>query len=157
MPNYVAKIRKKIGHETIVMPCSCVIIGDGKGNILLQQRSDDGKWGHHGGAIEFDENTVDAAKREVKEELNIDAVELELLGVYSGKKYHHSYPNGDEASCIDIVYVCHRYSGEIGFSDGEVKQVQWFNKDTLPANLSDNPKDAIKDYFKRYFDADLKL
>lgn len=157
--SYIMDLRKKIGHETIIMPCVCVIIGDGNGNILLQQRSDDGKWGHHGGAIEVDENTFDAAKREIKEELNLelDESDLELLGIYSGKKYHHVYPNGDETSCIDIVYVCHKYHGEIKHTDGEVKQAKWFNKNNIPANLSENPKDAIKDYFKKYFNETLTI
>lgn len=139
------------------MPCACVIIGDGKGNILLQQRNDDGKWGHHGGAIEVDESTLEAAKREVKEELNIDVNELELLGVYSGASYHHVYPNKDEVSCIDIVYVCHNFKGEIKYNDGEVQQVQWFSSNNLPQNLSENPKHAICDYFKKYFDINIKL
>lgn len=129
------------------MPCACVIIGDGKGNILLQQRHDDGKWGHHGGAIEVDENTIDAVKREVKEELNLELEKLELLGVYSGKKYHHVYPNGDEVSCIDVVYVCHKYHGEIRYQDGEVLQAKWFCKDNIPSNLSENPKDSIEGLF----------
>lgn len=157
MANYIKDLREKVGHKTIIMPCACVIIGDGKGNILLQQRHDDGKWGHHGGAIEIDESTEEAAKREVKEELNIELDELTLLGVYSGKKYHHIYPNGDEVSCIDIVYVCHKYHGEICFRDGEVSGVKWFSKDNLPANLSENPKEAIKDYFKKYYQVILNI
>lgn len=157
MSNYIKDIRKHIGHQTVIMPCACVIIGDGNGNILLQQRADDKKWGHHGGAIEVDENALDAAKREIKEELDLTLLECELLGVYSGKKYHHVYPNGDEVSCIDIVYVCHKYSGDINYRDGEVLAAKWFNKDDLPGNISDNPKDAIRDYFKKYFDADIKI
>ncbi|MDE7106415.1 MAG: NUDIX domain-containing protein [Anaeroplasmataceae bacterium] len=155
--SYIMNLRKKIGHETIIMPCACVIIGDGKGNVLLQQRRDDGKWGHHGGAIEVDENTLDAAKREIKEELNLELDEVEFLGVYSGKKYHHIYPNGDEVSCIDIVYVCHKYHGDLNNTDGEVRQAKWFNKDTMPTNLSENPKDAIRDYFKKYFNITLNI
>lgn len=157
MGNYIQTLRKKIGHETIIMPCACVIIGDGKGNILLQQRSDDEKWGHHGGAIEIDENTIEAVKREIKEELNLELDELELLGVYSGKKYHHIYPNKDEVSCIDIVYVCHKYHGDIQHLDKEVLKVKWFNKNNLPENFSENPKDAIRDYFKKYFDIYINL
>lgn len=157
MGNYIKELRKKVGHQTLIMPCACVILGDGKGNILLQQRGDDLKWGHHGGAIEIDENTVDAVKREVKEELNLELDELEFLGVYSGKKYHHIYPNKDEVSCIDIVYVCHKFHGILNHTDGEVKKAQWFNYKNLPANLSDNPKDSIVDYFKKYFAIEIKI
>lgn len=155
--SYIMDLRKRIGHETIIVPCVCVIIGDGKGNILLQQRSDDGKWGTHGGAVEVDENILDAARREVKEELNLELDEMEFLGVYSGKKYHHVYPNGDEISPIDIVYVCHTYHGDTKYMDGEVRQVKWFHKDNMPANLSENPKDSIRDYFKKYFNISLTI
>lgn len=154
---YINDLRKKIGHQTIIMPCVCVIIGDGKGNILLQQRQDDGKWSHHGGAIEIDENVIDTAKREIKEELGLELIDLELLGVYSGKSFHHIYPNGDEISPIDIVYVCHSYKGNMNYTDGEVKLAKWFNKDNLPSNLSKNPKEAIKDYYKKYFNVNLTI
>ena len=151
MGDYIKNLRKKIGHETVIMPCACVIIGDGKGNILLQKRLDDGKWGYHGGAIEVDESVEEALRREVFEELNLELNKIELLGIYSGAKYHHTYPNGDETSCIDIVYVCHDYSGNMNFSDGEVTRTEWFHRDNLPENLSDNPREPIMDYFKKYF------
>lgn len=143
---YISELRKIVGHRTLIMPCACLIIGDGKGNILLQKRTDDGKWGYHGGAVEIDESVEEALVREVREELNIEIDEVELFGVYSGASYHHVYPNGDETSCIDIVYTCHKYHGEIKLQEEEVVKIEWFNKDTLPDNLSDNHKEAIYDY-----------
>lgn len=147
---YISELRKIVGHRTLIMPCACLIIGDGKGNILLQKRVDDGKWGYHGGAVEIDESVEETLKREIREELNIEVDDMELLGVYSGKEYHHVYPNGDETSCIDIVYICNKYHGEIELQKEEVLEVKWFNKDNLPDNMSDNPKQPICDYLSRF-------
>lgn len=147
---YISELRKIVGHRTLIMPCACLIIGDGKGNVLLQKREDDGKWGYHGGAVEIDESVEDALKREVREELNIEIDEVELFGVYSGPSYHHIYPNGDETSCIDIVYICHKYHGEIKLQKEEVLEIGWFNKMNLPDNLSDNPKQPIYDYLSKF-------
>lgn len=144
---YITDLRKKIGHNTIIMPCACLLLEDGKGNLLLQKRKDDGKWSNHGGAIEIDESVEDALKREVKEELNIELIEFSLFGIYSGANYHHVYPNGDEVSAIDIVFLCSKYSGEISIQKDEVVEVKWFNKDNIPSNLSNNAKQSIMDYF----------
>ena len=145
---YIMDLRKIVGHRTLIMPCACLIIGDGKGNVLLQKRVDDGKWGYHGGAIEIDEAVEDALKREVKEELNIEIDEMQFFGIYSGPTYHHIYPNGDETSCIEIVYVCSKYHGEFRFQKEEVAKVAWFNRDNLPDNLSDNSRQPILDYLR---------
>lgn len=147
--SYIKNLRKKIGHETLIMPCACLLIEDGYGNLLLQQRADDGKWSHHGGAIEIDESVDDALRREVKEELNLELDELSLFGIYSGAAYHHTYPNGDETSCIDIVYLCSKFHGEIKLQEDEVLQIKWFNQANLPHNISDNARQAIVDYFDK--------
>lgn len=68
--------------------------------------ADTHEWGYAGGSVEIDETVEDTAKRELFEETGLVAEELELLGVYSGKHMHNIYPNGDEVSNIDIVYVC---------------------------------------------------
>lgn len=147
---YISELRALVGRRTLIMPCACAIIGDGCGRVLLQLRADDGKWGYHGGAIEIDESAEDALRREVREELNLELDEIELFGVYSGAEFHHVYPNGDEVSSIDIVYTCHKFHGELALQEDEVRKVAWFDRQSLPENLSDNPRHALLDYFARF-------
>lgn len=145
---YILDLRKIVGKRTLIMPCSCVIIGDGNGNILLQHRVDNGLWSYHGGSIEIDEEVTNAVRREVLEELGIELEELNFLNIYSGKDMHYTYPNGDDVSSIDIVYYCHKYRGEFVYQKEEVKEVAWFNEDTIPDNMTPQNKRVIKDYFK---------
>ena len=144
---YITELRKTVGRRMLIMPCAAVIIEDGQGRILLQKRADDGKWGFIGGAIEPDESAEDAARREVREELNLEMDELRLLGVYSGPAYHHVYPNGDETSCIDIVYICGRCRGDMRLQQEEVQAVAWFGRDDVPENLSSSAREPIQGYF----------
>ncbi len=146
--SYISEIRKKIGHDVVIMPCACAIIADDNGRVLLQKRADDGRWGYHGGAIEVDETVEDALKRELFEEIGITPVDCTLFGVYSGPGLHHIYPNGDVCSCIDIVYLCKSYEGEIRFCDGEVTEVKWFSEKELLDNLSDSCRAPLRDYFR---------
>ena len=61
--------------------------------------------------------------REIQEEIGLKVLEYKLLNIYSGPEYHNIYPNGDEVSCIDIVYYCHKFEGEIAFQEDEVKNI----------------------------------
>ena len=80
---------------------------------MVQKRADNHLWGYAGGSVELDEKVEDAAKRELFEETGLIANSLELFGVFSGKELHYIYPNGDEVSNIDVVYVCRDYCGEL--------------------------------------------
>ena len=64
------------------------------------------------------------------------ADELELLGVFSGEKLRHVYPNGDQASIVDIVFVCRKYHGELTCQMGEVEQMGFFPLHQLPQPVS---------------------
>lgn len=65
------------------MAAACIIVTPEKG-ILLQHRDDreniwfPGYWGCFGGALELDESTLEAAARELTEELSICVEEEEL-------------------------------------------------------------------------------
>ncbi len=143
---YIADLRKVVGHRPLIMPCACLIIGDGAGNVLLQKRADDGKWANHGGAIELWETVEEAIYREIGEELGIRPVEPRLLRAYSGPEFRHVYPNGDEVMVVDIVHWCHGYTGELRLQPEEVSEVSWFSLDSLPKNVLEHNKVALEEY-----------
>ena len=86
--------------------------------------------------MELDEVVEDAARRELFEETGIVALELELFGVFSGKDTHYIYPNGDEVSNVDIVYLCKKYEGSLKCQEKEVEDLRFFPADALPEPLS---------------------
>ncbi|XOK59681.1 NUDIX hydrolase [Paenibacillus elgii] len=102
MAGYISNIRKKIGHERLIVTAAGVIIyKDGK--VLLQKRRDNHCWAMHGGGVEIGETVEETAKRELLEETGLIANDLELLGVFSGEDRLYTYPNGDEVYTIGIV------------------------------------------------------
>ena len=105
MTDYITTMRSLIGHTPILQVGASVILVNENKEILLQKRRDNGCWGYHGGSVELDEIVEDAAKRELFEETGLIADKLELFGVFSGPDTHFVYPNGDEVSNVDILYI----------------------------------------------------
>ena len=129
-------MRKVVGHRCILQVGASVILEDEHGRVLLQKRVDNHMWGYAGGSVELDEKVEDAAKRELFEETGLIANSLELFGVFSGKELHYIYPNGDEVSNIDVVYVCRDYCGELKRQEDEVVELKFFDYANLPEELS---------------------
>ena len=98
-------------------------------------------------SIKLDERVEDTMIREIQEEIGLKVLKYKLLNIYSSPVHHNIYPNGDEVSCIDIVYYCYKFEDEIAFQEDEVKNIQWFNKDNLPTNIRRNTKKWLNDYF----------
>lgn len=144
--SYIMDLRRDVGHRPLIMPCACLIIGDGRGGVLLQKRADDGQWANHGGAIELWETVEDALYREIGEELGIAPVEPRLLKAYSGPEFRHVYPNGDEVMVVDIVYYCHCFTGQLRLQAEEVSEARWFRLDDLPEDLLPHNRLALMDY-----------
>ena len=136
MSDYIMDLRKIVGHRPLLQVGASVIVEDEKGRILLQKRSDNHYWGYAGGSIELDENVVDAAKRELFEETSLTAERLELFGIFSGKDMHYIYPNGDEVSNIDIVYICRDYTGTLRRQENEVEELKFFALNEIPQKIS---------------------
>lgn len=136
MANYIMDLRKVVGHRPLLQVGASVIVEDSKGRILLQKRRDNHCWGYAGGSVELDEVVEEAAKRELFEETGLIAHKIELFGVFSGSDTHYTYPNGDEVSNVDIVFICKDYTGQLMMQESEVEDLKFFNFDSLPSEIS---------------------
>lgn len=148
MGDYIKDLRKLVGNTPLQQCGASVIIENKKGEILLQLRSDNGEWAYAGGAVELYERVEEAAAREMKEETGLIADELEFLGVFSGQEMRYTYPNGDQVSNIDIVFICRNYHGKLCCGQGEVKELSFFSLDQLPTPLFSANQPGISAYLK---------
>ena len=136
MSGYIMDLRKIVGHRPLLQVGASVILEDKQGRVLLQKRTDNHCWGYPGGSTELDERVEDAAARELFEETGLTANHLELFGVFSGKELHYVYPNGDDVSNVDIVFLCRDYSGSLRLDAEESEDLSFFEAGQLPVNLS---------------------
>ena len=136
MGGYILDLRKVVGHRPLIQVGAGIIVEDSRGRVLLQLRADNHCWGYCGGSCEIDERVEDTARRELFEETGLVAEELELFGVWSGPELHYIYPNGDEVSNVEIVFLCRDYSGALRCQEGEVEELRFFAADEVPENIS---------------------
>lgn len=148
MSGYIQNIRKKIGHDRLIVAGAGVIVYKDR-QVLLQRRRDNNSWGLHAGAIEIGESVEDTAKRELKEETGLSANKLELLCVYSGENTMYTYPNEDEVFVVGIYYVCNDFSGTVLEKSDEVLELKWFDINDLP-EITALEKKAFEEFCKRF-------
>ena len=145
MEDYLKELRKRTNHMPLLLPHSVVVLFNDKGEVLLEERSDDGFFDFPGGGIDLKEKAEDAAKRELVEETGLIADELELFKVYSGEITHYVYFNGDEIYGIDLVYICRNYHGTLKPQPEEVKSLKFYSLKDMPSKMSIRNKQIILD------------
>ena len=142
MPGYIMDLRKLVGHRTLMQCAASIIIVNEKNQILLGKRTD-----NH--TIELDEKVEDCARRELFEETGLIADEIEFFMVNSGPEVHYVYPNGDEVSNIEIIYVCRKYHGELKRQEEEIEELKFFN---IAEVELDNISPPIRPVVKRFIE-----
>ena len=78
------------------------------------------------------ESVEECARRELLEEMNLIADELEFFMINSGEETHYIYPNGDEVYNVEIVYLCRKYHGDMRPQKSELSELRFFPPDQLP-------------------------
>ncbi|MGI5826469.1 MAG: NUDIX domain-containing protein, partial [Patescibacteria group bacterium] len=95
-----------------------------------------GTWALPGGHLELGEKLVDAAKRELKEELDIEAKELQLIAI-TDPLIMPQY--------IHIAFFLKNYEGSYRLMEpGKCEQWSFFDIDKLPEDILPTHQDIIK-------------
>ena len=153
--DYIQNIRKKVGKDKIILNFTCGILSQ-SGKILLQKRADKGTWGLPGGAIELGESALEALVREFYEETGIEVRAEKLLNVYT--KYSDSYPNGDEAQVLTILYLVSSENSISTnfFTSDETLKLGFFDHRDIQniAIVNQQHQDMINDFFENCFPID---
>ena len=139
MTGYIQEMRKLVGHRTIIQCAASVICVDELGRALLGKRTDNHLWGYSGGSAEIDERAEDCARRELLEEMGLTAEKLEFFFLNSGPETHYIYPNGDEVSNFEIIYLCRNWRGEPRAADGEMEELRFFSPEEIDLNRISPP------------------
>ena len=109
-PEFVLRLREKIGHDQLWLPGVSVVVVDDAGRILLGRRSDTGRWSIIDGIPEPGEQPAAAAARECEEEAGVRPEILAVVAVEDARFYSHP---GFDLEAIARATLVNLQSGEI--------------------------------------------
>lgn len=145
----------RIAHIPFMQTGAALIVRNENGEILLQKRSDNKKWGLPGGCKDLGERLEDTAVRELFEEtgIKLEVEDLILIAALSGERRRKTYPNGDIVDNVSIIYLVDVSSEEIDIKmNDESIELRFFSIDNLPPTEfihDDDEIDAYIEYLNR--------
>lgn len=145
------EINKKIGVGFGIM-----LLKDNK--VLLGKRHDDpikassalhgeGTWTMPGGKLNYGEKPQDGARREVKEETNIETGLLKLISMTNDMVA--------DAHFVTFGFLCEDFRGEVKIMEpDEITEWRWFDLDKLPSPMYKSSQKIINNYNNQIFYSD---
>ncbi|CAM5252807.1 NUDIX hydrolase [Streptomyces avidinii] len=113
-----------------LVPAASAVVVDGEGRVLLQRRTDNGKWALPGGKMELGESIGDCAVRETLEETGIVVEVVGIVGTYTNPGHVFAYDDGEVRQEFSICLLAHPTGGSLQTSD-ESHEVAWFTPDAV--------------------------
>lgn len=143
---YVEDLRALVGHRPLILVGASVVLPDHAGRVLLVHRGDNQQWGLVGGYLELGESVEAAARREVREEVDLESGELTFFGLYSGPEFFYVYPNGDQVWGVAVAYVAHHWTGRPRPDGTETRACEFFDPRQPPQPLTKGAQRILADY-----------
>ena len=116
--------------------CGCIIIE--KDKVLLIQHNK-GHWGFPKGHVEAGETEIETARREVKEETNLD------VEINENKRYKMEYTTDKGTDKQVVLFIAKKIGGTEQYQESEIKSMKWMTfKDAIQTITYDNSKELFK-------------
>lgn len=121
------------------MPTVDVIVEREGGIILIKRKNPPYGWALPGGFVEYRESLEEAARREIKEEINLKVKELRQFHTYSDAARDPRFHT------ISTVFIG-KGEGEPKPAD-DAQELKIWKDNTLPSNMAFDHKQILQDYF----------
>lgn len=128
-------------RHTLRVTVDAIIEKDGR--IALVKRDQEpfeGKWCLPGGHLDEGENTIEAVKREAKEETGLEVEVDELVG--DNTKLLED-PRSD---FVNFAYTCST-DQEVLEADTDASEARWFKRDDVPEKLAFGHEKVLDRYY----------
>jgi isopentenyldiphosphate isomerase len=135
------------GDPSLIHRVIHILVFDKKGRLLLQKRSMNkdvapGKWDTSvGGHVNPGEEILEAARREMKEELGVAGCALNYL-------YSYLFSNHTESELVS-TFSC-EYNGRFLFNKDEIDEIAFWDIDKIRENLG-------RDIFSNHFEKEISI
>lgn len=113
-----------------IVPAVSAIVRNAEGKILLERRSDNGRWGLPSGVMEIGERIGEPIVREVKEETGLDIRVDYIVGVYTNPHHLIAFSDGEVRQQFSLCFACTLLGGEIQVS-AESLEVAFFSPEEI--------------------------
>lgn len=115
----------RLTNARFTVTAGAVIFNDKNEVLLLKHRFRAGSgWGLPGGFMETGEQPIDALRRELREEIDLEVGEVKILAVRSFSKPQQ----------IEVLFRG-RANAEVKSLNMEIERAEWFAIDALPEGL----------------------
>jgi ADP-ribose pyrophosphatase YjhB (NUDIX family) len=105
----------------------CLLVNRGR-VLLVRHTYGDRRWDLPGGAMRRQEQPLDAARREMHEELKIETTRWTALGTVEGSVHHRR----DTIHC----FLAELDTPDVTLDLGELQTASWFDRSDLPPSLA---------------------
>ncbi|MFI8913555.1 NUDIX domain-containing protein [Streptomyces sp. NPDC053513] len=115
-----------------IVPAVTAFVVNDVGEVLLERRSDNGRWGMPGGVQEIGENIAGTVVREVLEETGIQVKVVGLVGIFTDPGHVIAFADGEVRQEFSLCFRARPVGGEIKVSS-ESFAVRWVPRSELDA------------------------
>lgn len=129
-------------------PATAVALIAPHNSVLLVKRHDSGNWSLPGGTLDFGEDILSCAKREVLEETGITInAPLDLVGTYSNPRNVVAYDDGEVRQEFSLVFMARIDEANVAIRiDDESTSFRWASFTEISAlPMADSQRQRLKD------------